>query len=67
MSKLEFFKKLAEMWKHRNDKYDPGSPDYVGHRAAKLAGKARCTCAEHGTWDLGNGKLTDIMCPFHGR
>jgi hypothetical protein len=67
MTRLDFFRQLAEKWKHRNDKYDPVNKDYVGHIEAKKAGKAKCTCAEHGTWDLGDGKLTDIMCPFHGR
>jgi predicted methyltransferase len=66
----------AEMWerirlwfrrvKLPKDSFDPGSPNYVGHTKAKAMGKARCTCATHGTWLIGQRKV-DILCPFHGR
>lgn len=41
MKRLEFFRKLADMWEHRDDKYIPGNENYVGHTEAKRRGKAK--------------------------
>jgi hypothetical protein len=47
--------------------YEPTDENYVGHAQAIRAGRARCTCSEHGSFDIDNNRKTDIFCPFHGR